>query len=88
VSGSFALPRLVCPETRQPLAEADATVIRRMNDAIARGALKFVGGGPVEQQLDGGFIRQDGHVVYPVIHGIPHLTTDQAIGLGQLEAAG
>lgn len=83
--GSFALPRLACPETHQPLAEADAALIGRLNDAIARGALCFTGGAPVEQRLDGGLIRQDGQVLYPVIQGIPHLTMDQAIALGQLE---
>jgi uncharacterized protein YbaR (Trm112 family) len=86
VRGSFALPRLVCPETHQPLTEADAVTIGRLNDAVTRGALSFTGGAQVEQRLDGGLIRQDGQVLYPVIQGIPHLTIDQAIALGQLEA--
>jgi uncharacterized protein YbaR (Trm112 family) len=85
VRGSFALPRLVCPETHQPLTEADAEVIWRLNDAISRGALRFTGEAQVEQRLDGGLIRQDGQVLYPVIQGIPHLTMDQAIALKQLE---
>jgi uncharacterized protein len=85
VRGSFALPQLVCPETHQPLAAVDAAVIGRLNDAIARGAICFTGGAPVEQRLDGGLIRQDRQVLYPVIQGVPHLTMDQAIALSQLE---
>jgi hypothetical protein len=58
----------------------------RLNGAIGAGTLRFRGGETVQHRLDGGLVREDGAVLYPIILGIPHLTIDQAIRLEQLDA--
>ncbi|MBK7644361.1 MAG: hypothetical protein IPJ19_15180 [Planctomycetes bacterium] len=72
---------LACPETRQPLAEANAEQLKRVNQRIAAGAVKNVGGGEVKQALAGGLVRQDGKIVYPVRDDIPVLLVDEGIAL-------
>ena len=72
---------LVCPETHRPLQLADAPLIAQLNEAVAAGQLKNAAGETVESQLDGGLVRDDGQVLYPVLDGIPVLLVDQAIRL-------
>ena len=72
---------LACPETRQPLAEAGAELLKRVNERIAAGGVKNVGGAPVKQALGGGLVRQDGKIVYPVRDDIPVLLVDEGIAL-------
>jgi uncharacterized protein len=75
---------LVCPETRQPIREADAELVRRLNAAIAGGAVRNRAGEPVGQAVDGGLVREDGQVLYPIREGIPIMLVDEAIGLAGL----
>jgi uncharacterized protein YbaR (Trm112 family) len=72
---------LACPETRQPLAEANAELLKRVNERIAAGNVKNVGGAGVKQALAGGLVRQDGKIVYPVRDDIPVLLVDEGIAL-------
>ena len=72
---------LVCPETRQPVREADAELVQRLNAGIAAGTLKNRAGESVHEPVDGGLVREDGRVVYPVREGIPIMLIDEAIGL-------
>jgi uncharacterized protein YbaR (Trm112 family) len=81
------LPRLVCPQTHQPLSLAEAQLIERLNAAIGMQRVTLNGGELIRTRLDGGYLREDGQVLYPVVHGIPHLTIDQAIDIAQLGAA-
>ena len=76
---------LVCPESQQPLRLADEELIGRVNQAITATELKNSGGGKVKQSLDGGLIREDGKLLYPIIDEIPVLLTDEAIPLDQLD---
>jgi len=73
---------LACPQTHQPLAEANAELLKRVNDRIAAGAVKNVGGVSVKLALAGGLVRQDGKIVYPVRDEIPVLLVDEGIALG------
>ena len=75
-----------CPEDRQPLALAEAELIRQLNRAIADGRLKNRCGQTLAQQLDGGFLRQDQAIVYPIIDGIPILLIDEGIPLHQIQS--
>ncbi len=88
MANSSILPKLVCPESRQPLAMADGALVARLNEAAQKGRLQFAGGEPVQQPLDGGLIRQDGTLLYPIFEGIPNLTSDQAIAVDQLGQGG
>lgn len=72
---------LACPETRQPLAEAGADLLKRVNERISAGSVKNVGGAAVKQALNGGLVRQDGKIVYPVRDDIPVLLVDEGIAL-------
>jgi uncharacterized protein len=75
---------LVCPETRAPLARAEAELIAQMNDAIAAGKLKNRAGQAVRGPLESGLVRQDRAVLYPIVDGIPVLLVDEGIPLEQL----
>ena len=70
---------LACPETKEPVQPADAELIARVNAAIESGGLTSRDGQKVERTLDGGLLRQDGKVLYPVRGGIPIMLVDEAI---------
>lgn len=73
---------LRCPETRQPLAVADAAVIARLNAQLAAGALRNATGQGIALKLEAGLVRADGRALYPVRNGVPVLLVDEAIPLG------
>ena len=77
---------LVCPERRTPLTVADDELVAALNRAVDQRRLKNQAGEPVEKRLDGGLVRDDRTVLYPVIDGIPIMLVDEAIPLAQLEA--
>jgi uncharacterized protein YbaR (Trm112 family) len=78
---SELLSILVCPETGQPVKLADASVLERLNAAIAAGSLRTRGGVPVSRPLQEGLVREDGKVLYPVEDGIPVMLTEDSIEL-------
>ena len=72
---------LCCPETHQPLSEADAALVSDLNACLASGTLKNRAGQAVSEKLDGGLLRQDRQVLYPIRHRLPILLIDEAISL-------
>lgn len=72
---------LVCPETRQPLHEASADVLARLNAAIARGAIVNRAGQRVDERLAAGLVREDGLVIYPIVDDIPIMLEGESICL-------
>ena len=72
---------LACPDTHQPLAMADAELLASLNTAIEADGRKNVGGAAVEGPLDGGLVREDGSIVYPIRDRIPVLLVDEGIVL-------
>lgn len=76
---------LVCPETREPVRQADDALLRKVNAAIAEGRLSTRGGDPVTDALEEGLVREDGAVLYPVRDGIPVMLVDEALDLEELE---
>jgi uncharacterized protein YbaR (Trm112 family) len=77
--------RLVCPETRRPLALGEASLVDRLNRAIAASRLKNQAGVLLDERLDGALVRADGAVAYPIVDDIPRLLVDEAIPLEQLQ---
>lgn len=75
---------LCCPETKQAVALADEQLIQKVNGAIERGALKNKAQKPVTEKLDGGLIRSDNKILYPVREDIPVMLIDEGIPLDQV----
>lgn len=72
---------LACPETHQPLREATQAEVASVNERIARGVAKTRVGSAVSEAIEGGLVRQDGYVLYPIRHGIPIMLGEEAIPL-------
>jgi uncharacterized protein YbaR (Trm112 family) len=73
---------LCCPETHQQLSAADPAIIEKLNQQIAQGKLRNRGGQPLQEKIEGGYIREDKKVLYPIRHNIPILLVDEAIPVG------
>ena len=72
---------LCCPETHQPVSEADAAIVTDLNQRIANGSVKNRAGKSVVEKLDGALLRQDRQWLYPIRHRIPIMLIDEAIPL-------
>ena len=72
---------LCCPETHQPLKIAEPAMIESINQKIAAGQINNRSGKPVTEKCDGGLIREDGKVLYPIQNNIPIMLTNEAIPL-------
>lgn len=70
---------LCCPETRQPLREADAELVERLNADIQAQKVNNVGNLPVTEIAEGFLITADSTRAYPVRSGIPVLLADEGI---------
>ena len=75
------LATLVCPLDRSPLNLASDQILAQVNRAIAAGRVTNRAGRPVERPLDGGLLRSDKTLLYPIFDDIPLLVPDEAISL-------
>jgi uncharacterized protein YbaR (Trm112 family) len=75
---------LCCPETKQGVVLAEDSLIHKINAAIERGELKNKAKKNVTEKLDGGLIRADNKILYPVREDIPVMLIDEGIPLEQL----
>ena len=73
---------LCCPETRQPVARAEASILQPLNAEIEAGRLRNRGGDKVEAQIEEGLLREDGRVLYIVDDSIPIMLIGESIELG------
>ena len=74
----------VCPTDKTPLGIADDRMVARLNRAIAAGRVMNRAGRLVDQRIDGGLLRLDQTLLYPILDGIPVLLPDEAIPLAQI----
>ena len=74
---------LCCPETHQPLARAGAELVDDLNQCIQAGTLVDRVDEKITEPIDGGLIREDGNILFPIRQGIPVMLVDQGIPLGQ-----
>ena len=72
---------LCCPETKQDLAVASASLIEKINQKIGKHELKTRGGEAVTQKIEGGLIRADKQYLYAIRGDIPIMLIDEAIPL-------
>jgi uncharacterized protein YbaR (Trm112 family) len=63
---------------------ADESLIDELNRLIAGQSLRTQNGTLIRAPLDGGLIRSDRKLLYPVRDGIPIMLTDEAIPLESL----
>ena len=70
---------LCCPETRQPVGEADPALMADLNSRIARRQVKNRRGQTVAEKLDGALVRADRKLAYPVRQRIPIMLLEEAI---------
>jgi uncharacterized protein YbaR (Trm112 family) len=73
---------LVCPETKQPVAEAPADLIARLNEQVRDKSLRNRAGEAVSDELEEGLLREDGKILYPVDDGIPVMLIEESIEIG------
>ena len=72
---------LCCPETKQEVSLLDSQTVDHLNAEIEKGALQNKGGHPVKEKLEGGLIRKDRRVVYPIRDQIPIMLIEEGIVL-------
>ncbi len=79
--GKELLTILCCPETKQEVSLLDNQTLNQLNAEIEKGELQNKAGHPVKEKLDGGLIRNDGKVVYPIRDQIPIMLIEEGIVL-------
>lgn len=72
---------LVCPESRQPLAAAEPSLLTRLNGEIRGRRLRNRGGEVVESEIREALVREDGKFLYLIDDDIPIMLIDQSIEL-------
>src|ERR1041385_1993889 len=72
---------LCCPDTKQDVSLADEALIAKLNESVRRGQLKNKANKPVTEPLDGGLIRGDRKILYPIREDIPVLLIEEGIPL-------
>ncbi|UVT15820.1 MAG: Trm112 family protein [Nitrospira sp.] len=82
---SDLLAILCCPETKQPVSVAEASLIEKINAALARGEVKNRGNRPMTGHIDGGLLRADQKILYPIRDSIPVMLIEEGIPLEQLQ---
>lgn len=76
---------LRCPDDRSTLEPADAATLTRLNGQVADKTLRNRGGELVARPLEGGLVRADRKLLYPIVDGIPVLLVDEAIALESVD---
>jgi uncharacterized protein YbaR (Trm112 family) len=84
VIADHLLEILRCPQSRTKLHPAETKLIEQLNRAVAAGTLTNLAGERLERPLDGGLIREQGDLLYPIIDQIPVLLPDEAIDITSL----
>jgi len=72
---------LCCPDTKQDVSLADEALVAKLNEAVSRGQLKDKASKPVTEPLDGGLIRNDRKMLYPIRDDIPVMLIEEGIPL-------
>ena len=74
---------LRCPETHQKLSLAPAELVARLNSQMSARQIRNRAGTLVEQPVEGGLLREDGAVLYPIRGELPILLIDNGIAIEQ-----
>ena len=74
---------LVCPITRQPLAQLDGERLKALNATIGQSGAQF-GGHRQTQALREALVTRDGKRIYRVDDGIPVLLAEEGMATAQV----
>ncbi len=80
---SDLLAILCCPETKQNIRLLEPSLVEKLNQRIEKGELKTKGGQSVAEKIDGGLLRNDETVVYPIRDQIPIMLIEEGIVVGK-----
>ena len=72
---------LCCPDTKQDVSLAEEAFIAKLNGAVSRGHLKNKANKLITEPLDGGLIRADRQILYPIREDIPVMLIEEGIPL-------
>lgn len=75
------LALLRCPESRQTLTVADSELVAQLEKLRAAGSLRDRSGSLYSGAVEGGLVRADGALFFPIRDGIPVLIAAEAIAL-------
>jgi uncharacterized protein len=75
---------LCCPDTKQEVCLAENALIAKLNAAVISGQLKNRANKPVTELLDGGLIRSDRKMLYPIREDIPVMLIEEGIPLEEM----
>ena len=75
---------LRCPADQTALAPVSDAILDQLNTAIRAKRIRNQAGELVEQTIEGGLVRIDGALLYPIVDQIPVLLPDEAILLNQI----
>jgi len=78
---NLPLELLVCPQNHLQLRSAEAPLVEQLNRAIVAGRVSNAARRSVEKPIDGGLIREDGQLLYPIVDQIPIVLADEAIAI-------
>jgi uncharacterized protein YbaR (Trm112 family) len=70
---------LRCPETYQEIRLADPSLVNEVNGKISAGSLKNRAGRTITEAIDGGLLRADGRILYPIRKNIPLMLAEEGI---------
>ncbi len=76
---------LVCPEDHTRLCLADDRLIAHLNRAIEEGTLTNRGGEKIGTPFEGGLVREDGRVLYPLVDEITVRRLAESIELAAIK---
>lgn len=79
---------LCCPETKQGVSLADAGLIQQVNAALAKGHVRNKANRLLIGQIEGGLIREDLKILYPIRDRIPVMLIEEGIPMEQILPAG
>lgn len=75
---------LCCPESKQAVTLADSALIQRLNESINGRRLQNKGKQVVTEPVEGGLLRADAKILYPIRENIPVMLIEEGIPLEQL----
>ncbi len=75
---------LCCPETKQAVTLADAALIQRLNESIKSRRLQNKGKQVVTEPIEGGLLRADAKILYPIRENIPVMLIEEGIPLDEV----